>query len=90
VQKKRFLEAKEQFYKTIDLYMQSLENSLNAQSIKSTELLLGEINQFHRLQYDRWDDMHRRLQKLNSDKCLRTLIKCYRQSRPEDVYHSQH
>ncbi|CAD8124107.1 unnamed protein product [Paramecium sonneborni] len=90
IQKKKFLEAKEQFYKAIDTFMQNLENNLNSQSIKQTDQLLNEINQFHRLAYDRWNNMQGRLQKLNSDKCLKTLIKSYRQSRPEDVYQRQH
>ncbi|CAD8099739.1 unnamed protein product [Paramecium primaurelia] len=90
VQKKKFLEAKEQFYKAIDTFMQNLENNLNSQSIKQTDQLLNEINQFHRLSYDRWNNMQGRLQKLNSEKCLKTLIKSYRQSRPEDVYQRQH
>ncbi|CAD8191776.1 unnamed protein product [Paramecium octaurelia] len=90
VQKKKFLEAKEQFYKAIDTFMQNLENNLNSQSIKQTDQLLNEINQFHRLAYDRWFNMQGRLQKLNSEKCLKTLIKSYRQSRPEDVYQRQH
>ncbi|CAD8189945.1 unnamed protein product [Paramecium pentaurelia] len=90
IQKKKFLEAKEQFYKAIDSFMQNLENNLNSSSIKQTDQLLNEINQFHRLAYDRWENMQGRLQKLNSEKCLKILIKSYRQSRPEDIYQRQH
>lgn len=30
--------------------------------------------------------MHRKLDKLNSDKCLRTLIKSYKANKPEEAY----
>ncbi|CAD8204390.1 unnamed protein product [Paramecium pentaurelia] len=89
-QKNKFNEAKEKLYKSIDNYLQTLENTLNTQSQKQIDYLINQINQFHRLSYERWNHLQTRLQKLNTDKCLKTLIKCYKQSKPEDIYSQQH
>ncbi|CAD8182581.1 unnamed protein product [Paramecium octaurelia] len=89
-QKNKFLEAKEKLYQSIDNYLSTLESTLNTQSQKQIDYLLNQVNQFHRLSYERWNHLQTRLQKLDSDKCLKTLIKCYKQSKPEDIYSQQH
>ncbi|CAD8119829.1 unnamed protein product [Paramecium sonneborni] len=89
-QKNRFLEAKQSLYKLIDQYFQTHENTINTLTQKQTDLLFNQLNSYHRLAYEKWNHLQTRLQKLNSDKCLKTLIKCYKQSKPEDIYSQQH
>ncbi|KAM3135146.1 hypothetical protein pb186bvf_012792 [Paramecium bursaria] len=66
LQKSKLIEAKAQILQLVENYFSKFGASSN------------ETNNKHRELYEKWDSYNKSLQKLETDQCLKTLIKCYR------------